>query len=35
MPPSVGGIKEASDFFGLFDYNVALLVNALKSTAAR
>jgi len=35
MPPSVGGIKEASDFFGLFDYNVALLVNALKATAAR
>jgi zinc/manganese transport system substrate-binding protein len=35
MPPSVGGIKEASDFFGLFDYDVALLVNALKATAAR
>jgi zinc/manganese transport system substrate-binding protein len=35
MPPSVGGIKEATDFFALFDYNVALLVNAIKATAAR
>ena len=35
IPPSVGGIKEVTDFFGLFDYDVALLVNALKASAAR
>ena len=35
MPPSVGGIKDATDFFALFDYNVALLVNAIKATGAR
>ncbi len=30
MPPSVGGIKEVSDYFKLFDYNINLLVEALK-----
>jgi zinc/manganese transport system substrate-binding protein len=30
MPPSVGGVKEASDYFALFDYDINLLVNALK-----
>jgi zinc/manganese transport system substrate-binding protein len=30
MPPSVGGVKETSDYFALFDYNVNLLVDALK-----
>jgi zinc/manganese transport system substrate-binding protein len=30
MPPSVGGVKETSDYFSLFDYNINLLVNALK-----
>jgi len=30
MPPSVGGVKETSDYFALFDYNIKLLVNALK-----
>lgn len=30
MPPSVGGVKEAGDYFALFDYNVNLLVNAMK-----
>src|SRR3954447_11497477 len=30
MPPSVGGVKEASDYFALFDYNINLFVNALK-----
>jgi zinc/manganese transport system substrate-binding protein len=30
MPPSVGGVKETSDYFALFDYNINLLVNALK-----
>jgi len=35
VPPSVGGVKEAGDFFGLFDYNVTLLVNALKAAAGK
>ena len=35
MPPSVGGVKEATDVFALFDYNVTLLVNAIKATAAK
>jgi len=35
MPPSVGGVKEAGDFFGLFDYDVTLLVNALKAAAGK
>ena len=30
MPPSVGGVKETSDYFKLFDYNIGLLVDALK-----
>jgi zinc/manganese transport system substrate-binding protein len=30
VPPSVGGVKEASDYFGLFDYDVKLLVDAMK-----
>ena len=35
LPPSVGGVKEAADFFGLFDYDVTLLVNALRATAGK
>ena len=35
VPPSVGGVKEAGDFFGLFDYDVTLLVNALKAAAGK
>jgi zinc/manganese transport system substrate-binding protein len=30
MPPSVGGLKEVPDYFKLFDYNINLLVDALK-----
>jgi ABC-type Zn uptake system ZnuABC Zn-binding protein ZnuA len=30
LPPSVGGTKEITDYFKLFDYDVNLLVNALK-----
>jgi zinc/manganese transport system substrate-binding protein len=30
MPPSVGGVKEITDYVSLFDYDVNLLVNALK-----
>jgi zinc/manganese transport system substrate-binding protein len=35
MPPSVGGTKEATDYFKLFDYNLNLLVNAIKKTGAK
>jgi ABC-type Zn uptake system ZnuABC Zn-binding protein ZnuA len=31
MPPSVGGVKEATDYIRLFDYNVALLMSTMKS----
>jgi zinc/manganese transport system substrate-binding protein len=34
LPPSVNGVKEVTDYFALFDYNVNLLVGALKKTAA-
>jgi zinc/manganese transport system substrate-binding protein len=30
MPPSVGGVKEVTDYFKLFDYNVNLLITALR-----
>lgn len=30
MPPSVGGVKEITDYVGLFDYDINLLVSALK-----
>ena len=35
MPPSVGGVKEATDFIKLFDYDVDLLVSTLKSVLGR
>jgi ABC-type Zn uptake system ZnuABC Zn-binding protein ZnuA len=35
MPPSVGGVKEINDYFQLFDYDINLLVNAIKETGAR
>ena len=31
LPPSVGGVKEATDYLKLFDYDVNLLVSALKT----
>jgi zinc/manganese transport system substrate-binding protein len=34
MPPSVGGVKEATDYVALFDYDVRLLVDAVKRTGA-
>jgi zinc/manganese transport system substrate-binding protein len=34
MPPSVGGEKEIGDYFKLFDYDVDLLVAAIKETGA-
>ena len=35
MPPSVGGVKEVNDYFQLFDYDINLLVNAIKETGAK
>jgi zinc/manganese transport system substrate-binding protein len=35
MPPSVGGVKEVPDYFKLFDYDINLLVDAIKETGAR
>jgi zinc/manganese transport system substrate-binding protein len=35
MPPSVGGVKEASDYFKLFDYDINLLVNAIKKVSGK
>jgi len=33
--PSVGGVKEVTDYIGLFDYDVNLLVAAIKRTGAK
>jgi ABC-type Zn uptake system ZnuABC Zn-binding protein ZnuA len=35
MPPSVGGVKEITDYFKLFDYDLGLLIAAIKETGAR
>ena len=35
MPPSVGGVKEITDYFTLFDYDINLLVDAIKKTGAK
>src|SRR5207253_11099167 len=32
MPPSVGGTKDVPDYFKLFDYDIMLLVDAIKKT---
>jgi zinc/manganese transport system substrate-binding protein len=32
MPPSVGGIPAASDYFKLFDTDIAILIDAVKAT---
>jgi zinc/manganese transport system substrate-binding protein len=34
MPPSVGGVKEVTDYFTLFDYDINLLIGAMKKAAA-
>jgi zinc/manganese transport system substrate-binding protein len=34
LPPSVGGTKEVTDYFKLFDYDVALVVDAIKKSGA-
>jgi zinc/manganese transport system substrate-binding protein len=30
MPPSVGGVKDVTDYFKLFDYDIALFTDAIK-----
>jgi zinc/manganese transport system substrate-binding protein len=35
MPPSVGGEKEITDYTKLFDYDIRLLVDAIKQTGAK
>ncbi len=35
LPPSVGGVKEIGSYFQLFDYDINLLVSAIKQTGAR
>src|SRR3954464_3503482 len=35
MPPSVGGAKEVTDYFSLFDYDLRLLTDALKKSGAK
>ena len=35
LPPSVGGNKEITDYFKLFDYNVNLLTNASKKAGTK
>jgi zinc/manganese transport system substrate-binding protein len=35
MPPSVGGEKEITDYIGLFDYDINLLVSAIKEAGVR
>jgi zinc/manganese transport system substrate-binding protein len=35
MPPSVGGVKEVADYFKLFDYDINLLVDAIKKSGAK
>ena len=34
MPPSVGGNKEVTDYFKLFDYDVNLVIDAIKKSGA-
>ena len=35
LSPSVGGVKEASSYIALFDYDINLLVTAIKQTGAK
>jgi zinc/manganese transport system substrate-binding protein len=34
LPPSVGGVKDTTDYFKLFDYDIKLVVDAIKKTGA-
>jgi zinc/manganese transport system substrate-binding protein len=35
VPPSVGGTKEVTDYFKLFDYDVNIIVNAIKQAGVK
>jgi ABC-type Zn uptake system ZnuABC Zn-binding protein ZnuA len=35
LPPSVGGVPPASDYFKLFDTDIALLLDAIRATGAK
>jgi zinc/manganese transport system substrate-binding protein len=35
LAPSVGGVKEVTDYFKIFDYDLGLLVNAIKQTGTQ
>jgi ABC-type Zn uptake system ZnuABC Zn-binding protein ZnuA len=35
VPPSVGGVKEVTDYIKLFDYDVNLIVEAIKRAGAK
>jgi len=35
MPPSVGGVKEAPDYIKLFDYDINLLIGAIKKAGTQ
>jgi len=35
LPPSVGGVKETTDYIALFDYDIKALVDAIKRTGAK
>jgi zinc/manganese transport system substrate-binding protein len=35
MTPSVGGVKEVTNYFELFDHDLSLLISAIKQTGAR
>ena len=35
MPPSVGGVAQEGDYFKLFDYDINLLIEAIKATGAK
>jgi ABC-type Zn uptake system ZnuABC Zn-binding protein ZnuA len=35
MPPSVGGVPAATDYFKLFDTDIAMVIEAIKSTGAK
>jgi zinc/manganese transport system substrate-binding protein len=35
LPPSVGGVKEITDYFTLFDYDINLLTQAIKKSAGK
>src|SRR5712691_242354 len=35
LPPSVGGTKDVTDYFKLFDYDINLLIDAIKKSGAK